>query len=115
MKAFLSLVYAALGFLIADPGEPIRASVGNSPHVSVVIPCRDDTHLPATLASLAQQNHAPAFEVIVVDDSGHDPALGVVRFRDSLELRVVAARRGPRMGRTAMRASLRRRVTSYSS
>ena len=64
----------------------------NAPQVSVVIPCRDDTYLPATLASLAAQNQAPSFEVIVVDDSGHDPALGVDRFRDSLNLRVVAAR-----------------------
>jgi glycosyltransferase involved in cell wall biosynthesis len=69
----------------------------NAPHVSVVIPCRDDTHLPGTLASLAAQNHA-SFEVIVVDDSGHDPAHGVDHFRDRLELRVVSARHGAAAG-----------------
>jgi glycosyltransferase involved in cell wall biosynthesis len=98
MKWFLSLVYAALGLLIADPGEPIRTSVGNPPHVSVVIPCRDDTHLPATLASLAQQNQAPPFEIIVVDDSGHEPARGVERYPDRLELRVIPARHGATSG-----------------
>jgi glycosyltransferase involved in cell wall biosynthesis len=77
-----------------DQWMKVFGSDPSAPHISVVIPCRDDTHLPATLASLAAQNRAPAFEVIVVDDSGHDPPHGVDRFRDRLELRLVPARHG---------------------
>ena len=101
MIRFLGLTHAALGLLMADAGEAIRTSTGNppnDPHATVVIPCRDDTHLPATLESLAAQKHAPSFEVIVVDDSGHDPAHGVERNRNRLELRVVAARHGATSG-----------------
>ncbi len=91
----------ALGLLMADAREEIRTSAGNppnDPHVTIVIPCRDDRHLPDTLASLAAQKHAPPFEVIVVDDSGHNAAHGVERYRDGLQLRVVAARRGATSG-----------------
>lgn len=37
-----------------------------APPVSVVVPCSDDRFLPDTLASLARQRDAPAFEVVVV-------------------------------------------------
>jgi glycosyltransferase involved in cell wall biosynthesis len=61
--------------------------------VSVVIPCRDDTYLEATLCSLAGQEGAPPFEVVVVDDSpGGNLADRVMAWSDRLDLRLVQAK-----------------------
>jgi glycosyltransferase involved in cell wall biosynthesis len=65
------------------------------PTISVVIPCRDATHLSATLGSLAAQEGAgPPFEVVVVDASGKDLGRLPGSWRDRLHLRVVEAEEG---------------------
>lgn len=62
-----------------------------SPEVSVVIPCKDDSHLGATLESLVAQRSAPPFEVVVVDSSGHELARGLESWHERLRLSVVKA------------------------
>jgi glycosyltransferase involved in cell wall biosynthesis len=62
---------------------------GPLPKVSVIIPSRDDAHLPSTLGSLAVQRGAPAFEVVVVHGRGRHPAGLLERWDDQLEFRVV--------------------------
>ena len=64
------------------------------PTVSVVIPCRDATHLSATLASLAAQEAHPPFEVVVVDASGKDLTRLLRSWRGRLGLRIVGAEEG---------------------
>jgi GT2 family glycosyltransferase len=54
------------------------------PPVSIVVPTRSRAlRLRALLASLAQQEEAPAFEVIVVDDASLDETLATVADADS--------------------------------
>ncbi len=64
------------------------------PTVSVVIPCRDVTHLSATLGSLAAQEAHPPFEVVVVDASGKDLRRLLGSWHDRLNLRVLGAEEG---------------------
>lgn len=68
------------------------------PKVSVIIPCRDDTYIAATLESLAMQKAAPPFEVLVVDGYEHDLALRLESWTQRLKLRVVKARAGRTAG-----------------
>ncbi|MGH2767042.1 MAG: glycosyltransferase family 2 protein [Actinomycetota bacterium] len=63
----------------------------SSPYVSVIIPSRDDTHLPSTLASLEAQEGAPAFEVVVVASPDRSIPGRLEFWRDRLGLRVVEA------------------------
>jgi glycosyltransferase involved in cell wall biosynthesis len=57
--------------------------------LAVIIPCRDDRHLPATLDSLGAQESSPPFEVIVVDASGEELVDTLEVWRNRLDIRVV--------------------------
>lgn len=75
-----------------EASPPLAEQTGAStPRVSVVIPCNDDTHLPATLASLAGQKDAPRFEVVLVNACGSDLRTGPEPRGEPLDLRVVEA------------------------
>lgn len=65
--------------------------MGSVPAISVVIACRDDSHLAATLRSLAAQRAAPPYDVIVVNTSADDLAARLEDWRDDLDLAVVDA------------------------
>ena len=74
------------------PGVP-------KPRVSVVVPTRDRAgYLDVTLASLADQDFADPYEVIVVDDDSHDSTPEVIARRGVRAL-VHEAPRGPNAGR----------------
>lgn len=57
--------------------------------VSVVVPCNDASHLATTLSSLAAQVAAPAFEVVIVDDS--HGGVAATPIPAELDVRVVTA------------------------
>lgn len=78
---------------IADEREGVHA-----PLVSVIIPCVDDTHVAATLKSVATQRAAPPFEVVVVN--GHDSDLGrrLEVWGQRMQLQVLGASGGPTGG-----------------
>ena len=80
--------------LVEKEALPAIAEEANAaaPRVSVVIPCNDDRHLPATLASLAGQKDAPPFEVILVDATGTDLRRHLEPGSDPSDVRVVKAR-----------------------
>ncbi len=78
-----------------DERRPDGATETTAPRVSVIIPCGpDDSHLAATLESLAVQESPPPFEVVIVDASGKDLESRLHSWRDRLELRVVRAKEG---------------------
>jgi GT2 family glycosyltransferase len=59
----------------------------------VIIPCRDDSYLQATLESLGRQEGAPAFEVIIVDDSpAKDLSERLSWWEGRLDLQILPAR-----------------------
>jgi glycosyltransferase involved in cell wall biosynthesis len=52
----------------------------NPPHISVIVPARNESeHILACLGSLAAQEHAPATEIIVVDNASTDNTAELVR------------------------------------
>lgn len=63
----------------------------DEPIVSVVIPCNDDTYLPALFTSLIEQQDSPPFEVILVDASGRDLHTSLEAWGDRLSLTVIPA------------------------
>jgi glycosyltransferase involved in cell wall biosynthesis len=66
--------------------------------VTVIIPCRDATHLHEAMDSLARQQ-GTEFDVIVVDGSSEgDISSRLEAWRDRLELRVVTGARGAPAG-----------------
>jgi glycosyltransferase involved in cell wall biosynthesis len=67
----------------------LRPMPDPTPEVSVIIPCKDDTYLAATLDSLALQRAAPSFEVVVVDGFERDLARRLAPWTNRLTLRVV--------------------------
>lgn len=69
----------------AASAEPVTIQ----PHVSIIIATlHDDGELGLCLASLAGQENAPAFEVIVVDQNGDDRLIEVIAgFADTLAIR----------------------------
>lgn len=69
-----------------------------APLVSVIIPCIDDTFVVATLKSLATQQAAPAFEVLVVDGGHSDLGRQLEGWRERLQLQVVKAPGGHTAG-----------------
>lgn len=71
-----------------------RADAGETPLVSVIIPCREDTHLPDTLRSLTTQRSAPSFEVVLVGTRDANLADRLSTWLSVLDLVVVVAR-GP--------------------
>ena len=78
-----------------DESRPVLdgATETTAPRVSVIIPCSpDNTHLAATLESLAVQEPPPPIEVVIVDASGKDLESRLHSWRDRLELRVVRAK-----------------------
>lgn len=84
--------------------------------VSVVIPARDAAAtLPATLAALAAQVDAPAFEVLVVDDGSADatPALAAAGPLDVRVLRT-AGGEGPAAARNAGAAVAAGRLLAFT-
>src|SRR4051794_835618 len=69
------------------------------PVVSVVVPTRDRAgYLDATLASLADQDFAEPYEVIVVDDGSRDSTREIIRRHGFREL-AHDTPRGPNAGR----------------
>jgi len=92
----------------ASPSLPEEANAA-APRVSIVIPCNDDTYLPATLASLAGQKDAPPFEVVLVNASGTDLQRHLEPRGDRLDVRIVKAHRdasAPANRNTGVAASL---------
>lgn len=73
--------------------EAIPGSSRARPSVSVVIPCRNDSYLQATLDSLARQDDPPPFDVVIVDDSpARDLSDRLDDWRGQLALQVLKAR-----------------------
>src|SRR4051794_29879872 len=71
------------------------------PVVSVVVPTRDRAgYLDVTLSSLADQDFAEPYEVIVVNDGSHDSTAEVIR-RHGVRSIVHNPRRGPNAARNA--------------
>jgi glycosyltransferase involved in cell wall biosynthesis len=65
--------------------------LSDDPAVSVIIPCNDETHLPALFQSLLEQEQPPPFEVILVDASGEDLSASLNAWSERLNLRVIPA------------------------
>ena len=57
--------------------------------VSVIIPCIDDTYLAETLKSLASQQAAPPFEVLVVKGGRNDVGRWIEDWQARLQLQIV--------------------------
>jgi glycosyltransferase involved in cell wall biosynthesis len=68
-----------------------RRPPSDEPMVSIVIPCNDDTYLPALFTSLIEQQNPPPFEVILVDASGRDLHTSLAAWGERLNLRVIPA------------------------
>ena len=72
------------------------------PVVSVVVPTRNRAgYLDVTLASLADQDFAEPYELIVVDDGSRDATTDVIRRHEGVRSLVHDAARGPNAARNA--------------
>jgi glycosyltransferase involved in cell wall biosynthesis len=72
----------------------VRPEEQSPPLVSVIIPCIDDTYLVEMLNSLASQQGAPPFEVLVVDGSHTGAGKRLEDWQGRLRLQLVHGARG---------------------
>jgi len=81
---------------------------------SVIVPVRDGAaHLPALLAALAAQTHAP-LEVIVADDGSTDDSVAIAEAAPVVDAVVRSAGRGPGAARNAAAAAARGDVLAFT-
>ncbi len=87
----------------------------SAPAVSVVIPARDAAAtLPATLAALAAQELADAFEVLVVDDDSRDATAAIAAAHPVVTVVLLGAGAGPGAARNVGIAAARAPVVAFT-